>query len=92
MNYSPEEHLQRASPIINGTKGHFHSTREIGQGDTPSTLIFAAVFDVLLTMLDDAGVGEPHAYADDDLDHIAKKRRNMNNSNILIWLLLHFVS
>jgi hypothetical protein len=49
----------------------FHPDRGIGQGDTPSTLIFIAVFDILLTLLDSSSTGEPHAYAD-DLGHLAK--------------------
>jgi hypothetical protein len=48
----------------------FHPERGIGQGDTPSTLLFVAVFDILLTLLDAANTGTPHAYAD-DLAHIA---------------------
>ncbi len=43
----------------------FHPERGIGQGDTPSTLIFIAVFDILLTLLDDCGTGQAHTYADD---------------------------
>jgi hypothetical protein len=35
----------------------FHPDRGIGQGDTPSTLIFIAVFDILLTLLEDSGTG-----------------------------------
>jgi hypothetical protein len=48
----------------------FHAERGIGQGDTPSTLIFIAAFDILLTLLDDSNTGESHAYAD-DLAHMA---------------------
>jgi hypothetical protein len=48
----------------------FHPDRGIGQGDTPSTLIFIAVFDILLTLVDSSRTGEAHAYAD-DLVHIA---------------------
>jgi hypothetical protein len=43
----------------------FHPDRGIGQGDTPSTLIFIAVFDILLTLLEESGTGQAHAYADD---------------------------
>jgi hypothetical protein len=43
----------------------FHQDRGIGQGDTPSTLIFIAVCDILLTLLEDSDAGEAHAYADD---------------------------
>ena len=49
----------------------FHPDRGIGQGDTLSTLIFIAVFDILLTLLETSKTGEPHAYAD-DLGHLAK--------------------
>jgi hypothetical protein len=34
-------------------------------------LIFIAVFDILLTLLDGSWTGEPHAYAD-DIAHLAK--------------------
>jgi hypothetical protein len=47
-----------------------HPDRGIGQGDTPSTLLFIAVFDILLTLLDDSDTGKAHAYAD-DLVHLA---------------------
>jgi hypothetical protein len=49
----------------------FHPDRGIGQGDTPSTLIFIAVFDILLTLLEESDTGAAHAYAD-DLAHLAK--------------------
>jgi hypothetical protein len=52
----------------------FHPDRGIEQGDTPSTLIFIAVFDILLTLLEDSGTGEAHAYAD-DLAHLARTPR-----------------
>lgn len=43
-----------------------HPNRGIGQGDTPFMLIFIAVFDIiLLTLLENCGTGEAHAYADD---------------------------
>jgi hypothetical protein len=48
----------------------FHPDRGIGQGDTPSTLIFIAVFDILLSLVESSGTGQAHAYAD-DLVHIA---------------------
>lgn len=48
----------------------FHPERGIGQGDTASTLIFVAVFDILLTLLDQSSTGEAHVYAD-DLVHMA---------------------
>jgi hypothetical protein len=48
----------------------FHPARGIGQGDTPSTLIFIAVFDILLTLLDESNTEIAHAYAD-DLVHLA---------------------
>jgi hypothetical protein len=47
----------------------FHPERGIGQGDTPSTLIFIAVFD-LLTLIDNSRTGQAHAYAD-DLVHLS---------------------
>jgi hypothetical protein len=38
--------------------GHvFHPARGIGQGDISSTLIFIAVFDILLTLMDDSNKG-----------------------------------
>jgi hypothetical protein len=52
----------------------FHPDRGIGQGDTPSTLIFIAVFDIVLTLLEDSDTGEAHAYAD-DLAHLARTLR-----------------
>ena len=39
----------------------FHPERGIGQGDTPSTLLFIAVFDILLTLLDASTTGKAHA-------------------------------
>ncbi len=48
----------------------FHPDRGIGQGDTPSTLIFIAAFDILLTLLEASKTGDTHAYAD-DLVHLA---------------------
>jgi hypothetical protein len=57
--------------LLQTHKNFFHPDRGIGQGDTPSTLIFIAVFDILLTLLDGSGTGEPHAYAD-DIAHLAK--------------------
>ncbi len=36
----------------------FHPDRGIGQGDTPFTLIFIAVFDILLMLLEDSGTGD----------------------------------
>jgi hypothetical protein len=52
----------------------FHLNRGIGQGDTPSTLIFNAVFDILLTLLEESATGDAHAYAD-DLAHLAQQRQ-----------------
>lgn len=48
----------------------FHPACGIGQGDTPSTLIFIAVFDILLTLMENSHTGQAHAYAD-DLVHIS---------------------
>jgi hypothetical protein len=68
---SPATHLASPSPMLHSpNKTSFHPERGIGQGDTPSTLLFVAVFDILLTLLDSANTGIPHAYAD-DLAHIA---------------------
>jgi hypothetical protein len=44
------------------------------RGDTPSTLIYIAVFDILLTLLEDSDKGKAHAYAD-DLAHLARTLR-----------------
>lgn len=43
----------------------FHPDRDIGQGDTPSRLIFIVVFDILLTLTNTSNTGQAHAYADD---------------------------
>lgn len=43
----------------------FNPERGIGQGDTPSTLIFIAVFNILLTLLEESHIDKAHAYADD---------------------------
>lgn len=51
--------------MLEPLKHAFHPERGIGQGDTPSTLIFIAVFDILLTLLEDSITGQAHAYADD---------------------------
>lgn len=40
-----------------------HPDRGIGQGDTPSTLLFVDVFDILLTLLDNSDTGKAHACA-----------------------------
>jgi hypothetical protein len=67
----PETHLKTPTPMLSSPHStSFHPERGIGQGDTPSTLLFVAVFDILLTLLDSANIGTPHAYAD-DLAHIA---------------------
>lgn len=44
----------------------FHPDRGIEQRETPSTLIFIAVFDILLSLVDNSHAGEA-----DDLVHIA---------------------
>jgi hypothetical protein len=60
-----------ATGTILSPLGHsFHPERGIRQGDTPSTLVFIAVFDILLTLLDSSHTGTSHAYAD-DLLHLA---------------------
>jgi hypothetical protein len=61
----------------------FHPERGIGQGDTPSTLIFIAVFDILLSLVDNSNTGEAHAYAD-DLVHIAPSLEHQQRQADLI--------
>ncbi len=51
-----QAHMALTSDMATGTMlrpdgNRFHPDRGIGQGDTPSTLIFIAVFDILLTLL-----------------------------------------
>lgn len=48
------------------------STRTVvlDKGTPPSTLIFIAVLDIFLTLLEDSDTGKSHAYAD-DLVHLA---------------------
>ncbi len=48
----------------------FHPDRGIGHGDAPSTLLFVAVFDILLTLIDNSDTGKVHAYTY-DLVHLA---------------------
>lgn len=68
---APTTHLASSSPMLHSPHStSFHPERGIGRRDTPSTLLFVAVFDILLTLLDSANIGTPHAYAD-DLAHIA---------------------
>ncbi len=59
-----------AGAMLSPPGSSFHPERGIGQGDTPSTLLFIAVFDILLTLLDASNTGKAHAYAD-DLVHLA---------------------
>jgi hypothetical protein len=70
-----QDTMTRTNNMDKGTMlspaGHsFHPERGIGQGDTPSTLLFIAVFDILITLLDNSNTGIAHAYAD-DLIHMA---------------------
>jgi hypothetical protein len=70
-----QAHIARTADMATGAMlippgNSFHPERGIGQGDTPSTLLFVAVFDILLTLLDNSGTGKAHAYAD-DLVHLA---------------------
>jgi hypothetical protein len=68
-------HLDKEQSMIeSSTNNHFHPERGVGQGDTPSSFIFIAVFDILLTILTNSGSGEPHANAD-DLAHIATSQK-----------------
>jgi hypothetical protein len=79
-----EEHLKAQLPMLSSiTENQFHPERGIGQGDTPSTLIFIAVFDILLTLLDNSGTGTPHAYAD-DLAHAAKTQEKQQQQADLV--------
>ena len=71
MKASNGHQVLSGETMLRPHKRSFHPDRGIGQGDTPSTLIFIAVFDILLTLLEDSGTGEAHAYAD-DLAHLAK--------------------
>lgn len=67
-----------------GNTNSFHPERGVGQGDTPSSaLIFIAVFDILLTLLDKSNTGQPHAYAD-DLAHIAKTKEDQQEHADLV--------
>lgn len=78
------DHLEKELPMLNMTDSNcFHPERGVGQGDTPSSLIFIAVFDILLTLLDESGTGQPHAYAD-DLAHIATTRANQQKHADLV--------
>ncbi len=57
--------------MLHSHKNSFHPDRGIGQEDTPSTIIFIAVFDIMLTLLETSETEDAHAYAD-DLAHLAK--------------------
>ncbi len=73
MKPSNEHQVLSGEKMLRPHKNFFHPDRGIGigQGDTPSTLIFIAVFDILLTLLEDSETEEAHAYAQ-DLAHLAK--------------------
>jgi hypothetical protein len=78
------DHLQRQLPMLTSTTDNkFHPERGIGQGDTPSTLIFIVVFDILLALLDKSGTGITHAYAD-DLAHAAKAQKQQQHQADLV--------
>lgn len=66
----------------------FHPKRGIGQGDTLSTLIFIAVFDILFTLLDRSSTGAAHAYAD-DLIHMAPTLQYQQRQACLRLLRIH---
>jgi hypothetical protein len=53
----------------------FNPDRGIGQEDTPSTLIFIAVFEILLTLLEDSGNGDAHAYTQMILSTLKAQQR-----------------
>ncbi len=81
---SPEEHRNKELSMLETVNTHpFHPERGVGQGDTPSALIFIAVFDILLTLLDKSNTGQPHAYAD-DLAHIAKTKEDQQEHADLV--------
>ena len=71
MKSSNGHQVLSGEKMLRPHKHSFHPARGIGQEDTPSTLIFIAVFDILLTLLDESETGDAHAYAD-DLAHLAK--------------------
>ena len=69
------DHLQNQLPMLETSRGNqFHPERGIGQGDTPSTLIFIAVFDILLTL---AQVFHMHMRM---ILHMRQKARRNNKS------------
>lgn len=64
----------------------FHPDRGIDQGDTPSTLILIAVFDImimLLTLVESSNAGQAHAYAD-DLVYIAPSLKHQQRQADLV--------
>ena len=72
MTPSNGHQILSGGKMLHPHKNSFHPDRGIGQGDTPSTLIiFIAVFDIMLTLLETSETGDAHAYAD-DLAHLAK--------------------
>jgi hypothetical protein len=76
--------------MLEPLKHAFHPDRGIGQGDTPSTLIFIAVFDILLTLVNSSDTGEAHAYAD-DRSYLPQPRPAAATGGPSLWFLrLHW--
>ncbi len=83
------DHLRNELPMLDMKNSNcFHPERGVGQGDTPSSLIFIAVFDILLTLLDESGTGQPHASAD-DLAHIALTQEDQQRHASSLSILCH---
>jgi hypothetical protein len=75
--------------MLTPTGNAFHPARGKGQGDTPSTLIIIAVFDILLSLLDSNGTGEAYAYAD-DLAHLAPSiEAQQRQADLMCGFCLH---
>ncbi len=65
-------HISKPIYAMLGPVGNsFHPSRRIGQqGDTPSTLVFIAVINILLTLLESSSSEIAYTYAD-DLIHLS---------------------
>jgi hypothetical protein len=91
-----QQQMSLTTDMLSGTMlspqgNSFHPARGIGQGDTQSTLLFIAVFDILLTLLDASGTGKAHAYAD-DLVHIAQDLESQQRQANLVYEFCAFTS
>jgi hypothetical protein len=71
MHPSNGHQIMAGDRMLRPHQSVIHPDRGIRQENTPSTLIFIAVFDILLTLLDTSNTGVPQAYAD-DLEHLSK--------------------